>query len=128
MPAVEIGRIVWATVHDPQGRNAKSRPLVVVGTTAASVDVIALDCVGVTSQGDQSPTEMQVALPWMRQGHPRTRLTRASFAVCNWSARILPEAVERVGGVVPKTVMNQIMEILERLRQAESVAAPTPSD
>jgi mRNA-degrading endonuclease toxin of MazEF toxin-antitoxin module len=73
---------VWVELLDPQGRNPKRRPAVVITPTA---DIRADDEVVVaalSSQTDQSPSEVSVPVPWQTGGHPRTTLNRPNVVVC----------------------------------------------
>ena len=68
---LQQGRIVWVELLDPQGRNPKRRPAVVLTPTAeihADGDVIVA---ALSSQIDQSPPDVSVEVPWHRDGHPR---------------------------------------------------------
>ena len=73
---------IWQSIllPDPQGRNAKSRPFVVVGLQ----DGVAR-CVAVT--GTLVPTEpasRYVPLPWAADGRARTGLKKECWAYLGW--------------------------------------------
>src|SRR5438552_7296188 len=78
------GRIVWVQLPDPQGRNPKCRPAVVVTPDADIRADGEVWVVAISTQLDQAPAEAQVELPWDRRGHPRTGLRERSAAVCTW--------------------------------------------
>jgi mRNA-degrading endonuclease toxin of MazEF toxin-antitoxin module len=66
------GRIVWVELLDPQGRNRKCRPAVIV---TPDVDIRAdgeVWVVAISSQLTEAPAEVQVELPW----HPVNILER----------------------------------------------------
>ena len=67
------GRIVRVEVLDPQNRNPKCRPAVIVTPTEeirADGDVV---LVAITGSVNAAPAETQVALPWHAQGQTGTR-------------------------------------------------------
>lgn len=116
------GRIVWAELLDPQGRNPKVRPAVVVTATPEirpDGDVVV---VAVTTQLDSAPAEVCIELPWQRGGHPRTKLNQRNVAVCTWLVTLPVAEIESVGGVVPFTQLARILDIVRALEP------PPPSD
>ena len=50
MATLGRGSIIWAIVADPQGRNPKVRPLVVLTSTADIQPAGKVQCVAITSQ------------------------------------------------------------------------------
>jgi mRNA-degrading endonuclease toxin of MazEF toxin-antitoxin module len=119
------GRIIWATINDPQGRNPKSRPLVVISRDDAIPTATHIRAVAITTRVADSPTEVSVPLPWDRNGHPRTKLNHANVAVCTWSVDIPIEAVEDFSGIVPPKQMFAIDEILFRLSGSKPTEPPS---
>lgn len=122
---LQQGRIVWVEVIDPQGRNPKRRPAVVLTATEEIVAGGAVVVAALSSQIDQSPPEVSVELPWHRDGHPRTKLNRRNVVVCSWLvtvpvASILPADL---GGTVPFAQMARVLEIVRGL----TPPAPPPS-
>lgn len=114
---LQQGRIVWVELLDPQGRNPKRRPAVVLTPTAEIVAGGEVVVAALSSQIDQSPPEASVELPWHRDGHPRTKLNRRNVVVCSWivtvtAASILPEDL---GGTVPFAQMARVLEIVRGL-------------
>jgi mRNA-degrading endonuclease toxin of MazEF toxin-antitoxin module len=116
VPELVRGRIVWVELLDPQGRNPKRRPAVVLTATEeiATSDLIAV--VAVSTAVSESPREHCVELPWHRQHHPRTRLSERCVAVCNWVEAVPKEAVEITGGVVPGKPLLEILRKVAELR------------
>lgn len=105
------GRIVWAEFPDPQGRNPKCRPAVIISSddeiqTGADVWVVAI-----TTRVDQAP-DVEVALPWHAQGHPRTGLNERCVAVCSWRVRIPVTSIQGYAGVVPGKQLLQILGLV----------------
>ena len=122
--ALQQGRIVWAEVLDPQGRNPKVRPAVIL--TPASEIKEEVVVAARTSRTDDSPPEVSVELPWHAGGHPRTKLDRRNVVVCTWLVTILISAIQGTLGLVPFAQMARILEIVGALgTQSES---PPPTD
>ena len=66
------GRIVWATVPDPRGGNAKARPAEVVTATADIDPAGEVQVAAITTLVGQAPFAETVELPWSAGGHPDT--------------------------------------------------------
>lgn len=112
---LELGRIVWAEIADPNG-HVKLRPAVIVHTGKSSDASNLLHVVAVTSRiPDPLPT-MYVLLPWHPQRHPRTGLLKKSAAVCNWLSMITPAAVRDIAGVVPGECLLEILSNISKLQ------------
>jgi mRNA-degrading endonuclease toxin of MazEF toxin-antitoxin module len=119
------GRIVWVELVDPQGRNPKCRPAVIV-TPDEDIRVDGeVWVVAISSQLDEAPAESQVELPWHRTGHPRTGLKERSAAVCTWLEKVSVAAIRGYAGTVPG---RQLLDILTRIKPPEPPAetAATP--
>lgn len=58
------GRIVRVEVLDPQNRNPKRRPAVIVTPTAEIQPDDEVVLVAITGSANAAPAEVQVALPW----------------------------------------------------------------
>ena len=61
------GRIVWVELLDPQGRNRKCRPAVIVTPDTDIREDGEVWVVGISTQLDQAPADVQVELPWDRR-------------------------------------------------------------
>lgn len=122
------GRIVWAELLDPQGRNPKVRPAVIITTTPEIRPNGEVVVVAVTTQPDMAPAEVCVELPWQRGGHPRTKLNQRNVAVCTWLVTIPMAEIESVGGVVPLAQMSRIIEIVRAIEQPPPADAPPAPD
>lgn len=105
---LELGRIVWADVADPNG-NVKQRPAVVVSATETIRPGSPIRVVAVTSRVSELLPADYVLLPWHPQRHPRTGLNRRSAAVCNWVCTIMPDDVKDLAGVVPGECLFEIL-------------------
>lgn len=109
MATAARGRIIWAEVPDPQGRNPKSRPLVILTPTDAIDPARVVQCVAITTRLDVAPAEVQVELPWHAQGHPRTGLKERCAAVCTWLVEVPLAGIESYAGTVPARQLLQIL-------------------
>jgi mRNA-degrading endonuclease toxin of MazEF toxin-antitoxin module len=109
------GRIVWATVPDPQGRNPKDRPLVVISDSSKSAADDDLVVVAVTTQAHEAPREHCVALPWARGPGCITKLTEPSATVCTWLCTINKSAIRKVGGLVPPKFVKEILAKIDEM-------------
>jgi mRNA-degrading endonuclease toxin of MazEF toxin-antitoxin module len=109
-PPIRQGRIVWVEMFDPQGRNPKVRPAVVVTKSPEIRDDGNVTVVAVTSQTLEAPVEVSVLIPWQNGGHPKTKLDRRCAAVCSWSESVPVSSIVRVGGIVPLFEMGQIVK------------------
>lgn len=101
---------------DPQKRNRKCRPAVVVTPDADIRADGEVWVVAISTQLDDAPADAQVELPWQRGGHPRTGLKERSAAVCTWMEKVSVTAIQAVAGVVPG---RQLLGILTRIHLPE---------
>src|SRR5262245_9490809 len=107
------GRIVWVTVPDPRGGNAKQRPAVIVsdGIDADGKVLVA----AITTQLGQSRFNETVELPSLPTGHPETKLKRPSEVVCSWVLRVAVADVRDTGGFLPADILAEVLVKIERL-------------
>jgi mRNA-degrading endonuclease toxin of MazEF toxin-antitoxin module len=113
------GRIVWVELLDPQGRNPKRRPAVVVTPDAEIRPDGDIWVVAISTQFDESPASVQVELPWDRRGHPRTKLKERCAAVCSWIAKVSVANIQEYAGIVPG---RQLLDIQTRIKSPDSPA------
>jgi mRNA-degrading endonuclease toxin of MazEF toxin-antitoxin module len=107
------GRIVWVEVPDPQGRNPKKRPAVIVTPTDEIQPDGAVRIVGISTKFEEAPPEVQVALPWDARGTAKTQLRKASWAVfCTWIITVPTASIVECRGLVPP---RQLLEIVQKL-------------
>lgn len=109
MAELACGRIVWVEMPDPQGKNPKCRPAVIVSAPEALAGATEAWAVGITTQVDSAPPEVSVELPWHRNGHVRTGLRQRSAAVCTWLRKISLDRVQEHAGFVPDRQLFQIL-------------------
>jgi mRNA-degrading endonuclease toxin of MazEF toxin-antitoxin module len=121
---LQFGRIVWAEIVDANGI-PKLRPGVIVTPTDRITPGVLLDVIAVTSRVPEPLPQDHVLLPWHAQRHPRTGLTRKCAAVCTWVVRIRHTAIREVAGIVPGTVM---LEILSKVTALLSPPSAPPDE
>lgn len=111
------GRIVWVELLDPQGRNPKRRPAVILTPTREIRADGEIVVASISSQVDQSPPDVSVELPWHRDGHPRTKLDRRNVVVCKWLVTLSVASIQPddIGGIVPFAQMARVLEIVRLL-------------
>ncbi len=110
------GRIVWVELLDPQGRNPKRRPAVIVTPDEEIQPDGEVWVVAISSQLDAAPAEDQVELPWDRRGHPKTKLKERCAAVCSWMERVSVASIQEYAGIVPG---RQLLDIQNRIKPPE---------
>lgn len=115
------GRIVWVELLDPQSRNRKCRPAVIVTPDADIQADGEVWIVAITTRLDAAPAEVQVELPWDRRGHPRTGLKERCAAVCTWMERVNVADIQGSAGIIPG---RQLLDILSRITLPEPPADP----
>lgn len=128
--SLEQGRIVWAELLDPQGRNPKRRPAVVLTPTAEIRPDGEIVVAALSSQVDQSSPDVSVELPWHRDGHPRTKLNRRNVVVCTWLVTLPVVAVgpDDFGGRVPFAEMARILKIVRALQGPSADQPPSETE
>ncbi|MGL4550054.1 MAG: hypothetical protein ACRC33_02610 [Gemmataceae bacterium] len=126
-----IGRIVYAVVNDPQGRNPKERPCLIVNRDPEDTPDARLAVVAITSTfAEIEPADRVMILYPQAQlngrPHPITGLTCESAAACRWQTLIRESEVTGVGGRVPGHLLDRVLtrvnELVEerRARQADA--------
>jgi mRNA-degrading endonuclease toxin of MazEF toxin-antitoxin module len=110
---LERGRIVYVEQPDPQGRNPKRRPCVIVTATEDIKPEGEATVVAISGRQDLALPEHQVELPWHAQGHPRTGLTKRSVAVCTWLATVPVSSIVGYGGKVAAAHLIQILQKIQ---------------
>jgi mRNA-degrading endonuclease toxin of MazEF toxin-antitoxin module len=127
---LQQGRIIWVALLDPQGRNSKRRPAVILTPTSeirpdGDVVVAAL-----SSQTDQSPPEVSVEAPWHRDGHPKTKLNRRNVVVCTWLATLKVATIQPddIGGLMPFAQMARVLEIVRALEKPATDEPPPETE
>ena len=110
------GRIVWVELLDPQGRNRKCRPAVIVTPDTDIRPDGDVWVIAISTQLKEAPPEEQVQLPWDRRGHPRTGLKEPCAAVCTWMEKVSVASIQEMAGIVPG---RQLLDIQRRIKFPE---------
>jgi mRNA-degrading endonuclease toxin of MazEF toxin-antitoxin module len=117
VPKPEQGRIVLVEIPDPQSRNAKTRPAVIVSKMEEIRSEGLIACVAVTSAvPDKLPADC-VLLPFSSSGKTRTGLKIRSAAMCSWLFQITEDEIEKYIGVVPPQKLQEILACIEKRKQ-----------
>ncbi len=109
MPTLARGTIVWVQIDDPQGRNPKCRPAVVLTATNEITPDGEVWVAGISTQIGAAPPEECVELPWHRDRHPKTGLTERCEAVCTWLKKVKVSDIQGLAGVVPGAPLLHIL-------------------
>jgi mRNA-degrading endonuclease toxin of MazEF toxin-antitoxin module len=109
VPKPEQGQIVWVETCDPQGRNLKKRPAVIVTPTTEIQAGNPVVCVAITAELPRKLTDDFVLLPYQRGGHPRTGLRKRSAAMCSWLVVVTEEEIVGHLGRAPKPQLDEIL-------------------
>lgn len=127
---LQQGRIVWAELLDPQGRNPKRRPAVVLTPTAEIRSDGEVVVAALSSQIDQAPPQVSVPVPWHRDGHPRTKLNRRNVVVCSWLVTLPVASIQPddIGGIVPFAEMARVLEIVRSLQSGPTDQPPSENE
>ena len=116
VPALIQGRIVWATLPDPQGRNPKDRPLIILSHNADQLgDNDEVKVIGISTHQGEAPWNVQVPLPWSPAGNSVTRLREPCSAVCTWTANIKKGTIRKVSGSVPPATLQTILDTIQKI-------------
>jgi mRNA-degrading endonuclease toxin of MazEF toxin-antitoxin module len=113
LSAYRRGQIVRAVVPDPQGRNPKARPCVVVSPAPGIDGSLAL--IGITGELSERSGPDWIDLPYHNgDPHPRTGLSKESAALCTWQIVVAQEDIIGPMGTAPAA---QLARILHRLTE-----------
>ncbi len=111
--------VIIVDLFDPQGRNPKDRPCVLVSpperfAVGGPFDVVAIT----TLLPDPLPFD-HVPLPWHPRHHPRTGLNKRNAAVCSWRVEVEASRILRKIGHVTLRRLLQIDALLLSIRGDE---------
>lgn len=116
VPSLVQGRIVRATVPDPQGQNPKNRRCVVISDNQAITPGGRVVIVGITTELTQSPAAHYV--PLQHGAKCWTGLTDPSAALCTWTVELPVAAVDvQPNFVRPEHVLAILHTVKELIDQ-----------
>src|SRR4051812_11200586 len=110
-PPFRRGQVIWCPVLDPQDRNLKERPCVVLGCNEELAAVV-----GVTSTLDEIDPADRVDLPFGTATPCHTGLKRPSAVNCRWQEVIPVADVRHVMGFVLEDHLTRIVARVAQLR------------
>ena len=111
--------VIVIDLLDPQGRNPKDRPCVIVSSPERIAAGGPLEVVAITTSPSPDPLPFDhVRLPWQVPGETRCRtgLDKPNAAICSWLVEIELSRIARIIGHVPIKPMFKINAALLRLR------------
>jgi mRNA-degrading endonuclease toxin of MazEF toxin-antitoxin module len=120
VPTPQRGRIVRVSALDPQGANPKVRPFVIVTATDEIEPGKPFVGVAITGTFSIPPLPDEVQLPSRKDGHPQTKLTKEAVAKCSWARAIMHEEIVDYKGMVPRVLMEQILNIVDTLDKQQN--------
>ena len=125
MPNLRFGDIVEAEILDPNGKNKKPRPVVVVTpdsemTSALSIAVVAISTLPPSGALPASYFELPAKLTVHGKGHPVTGLKAQCWAKCDWRCAIDKSDILYVRGCVPASILKKIAVYLASLTTTSS--------
>lgn len=107
---VRFADIVFAEVLDTNGRNPKTRRVVVLTPDAELAAGFPIVVAGVTGKLPNPLTADYVMLPYKNPPgrHPKTGLTKAAAVLCTWIVTITANDIRGRSGFVPPVHMTLI--------------------
>ena len=118
MPKPEQGRIILVETRDPQNRNAKTRPALIVSRTDEIESEGRIACVAITSAVPDDPPDDCFLLPFSPAGNSRTGLKMRSAAMCSWLFEITEDKIERYLGILSPAKLQEILAYIENRKQS----------
>lgn len=109
MPKPEQGRIILVAVADPQDRNVKIRPAVIISETSQIQADGRIACIAVTSSLPDKLPDDCILLPFQLGGQTRTGLRKRSAAMCSWPFETTEDKIVKYLGIVPPKILDEII-------------------
>jgi mRNA-degrading endonuclease toxin of MazEF toxin-antitoxin module len=111
---LQQGSIVQAKISDPQGRNTKLRPLVIVTPRTDFPTAKELFAVAITGRFADPLQADEVKLPYHPGGLANSGLRKPCIAKCSWLVTLRPQDIVKQSGFLSA---NTLLEILRKLGQ-----------
>jgi hypothetical protein len=104
------GRIIWAEYPDPDGKNEKLRPAAILDQDSDIDGKSPICCVALShSAAKRRPlAATHIPVPWNKSGAVRTKLKKATVAVCEWVPLVDPAKIDDIAGVLPPITLADI--------------------
>ncbi|MGH7135104.1 MAG: hypothetical protein ACREHD_05145 [Pirellulales bacterium] len=118
VPSLCQGRIIWSDVADRLG-NVKRRPVVIVtpdDDIKTAAELIGVVCSTTSAYVQPRPADY-IEVPHHPTGNCRTKLRKATVAVCRWTVELSKELLlaldeEDYAGVIPPRTLKSIIEAM----------------
>ena len=118
LPKLIQGRIVWASVPDPQGQNVKRRRCVAIDVDMPIDGQMFVRIVGITTEMTQSPQSHYVPLPYARPPQKSwSGLVESCAALCTWVIDIDESLVEITPWFIPPKYVDAMQASIETLEK-----------
>lgn len=114
------GRLVWIDVTGLDGR-PKRRPVVITTPDtdiASATELAGIACSHSAVLRSPRPADY-FDMPYHPSGRCRSKLTKPTIAICRWTVKLPKADIETlpdryIGGVVPRTLVQQLIQASER--------------
>ena len=117
-PKLIQGRIVWASVPDPQGQNVKRRRCVAIDVDRPIEGEVFVRIVGITTEMTQSRQSHYVPLPFDRPPQKSwSGLVEPCAALCTWVIDIDESLVDLTTWFIGPKYVDAIQELIESLEK-----------
>ena len=103
------GQVVDVSITDPNGRNTKIRPAVVLTDASELTDDSEIIVVAISTKFTLPLRSDYVKMPWSYDGRVKTGLVEPCVAKCHWLAKVTKKQIVSVRGWLPSAVMVDIM-------------------
>lgn len=119
MPNFRFGDIVEAEILDPDGKNKKPRPVVIITPdselpSATSITVVAISTSSALGPIPASYFELPAKLTAHGKGHPVTGLKVQCWAKCDWRCAVEKADILYVRGNVPGSILKRMADYLAK--------------
>jgi mRNA-degrading endonuclease toxin of MazEF toxin-antitoxin module len=119
VPNFRFGDIVEAEILDPDGKNKKPRPVVIITPdselpSATSITVVAISTSPALGPIPASYFELPAKLTAHGKGHPVTGLKLRCWAKCDWRCAVERSDILYVRGRVPGSILKRMAEYLAK--------------
>jgi mRNA-degrading endonuclease toxin of MazEF toxin-antitoxin module len=115
VPKPEQGRVVLVEVFDPQDRNPKSRPAVIISETSEIEAEGLIACVAITTMVPDKVPDDCVLLPFDPTGKSRSGLKKRCAAKCSWLFEIEKDDIEKYLGILSPQKLREVLDCVAKL-------------
>jgi mRNA-degrading endonuclease toxin of MazEF toxin-antitoxin module len=116
--------VIVSGLLDPQRRNPKDRPCIIIEEPASDDVDRSYLVVGITTTLPDVLTPDHIPIPWQRPRHPETGLNERNAALCTWVAQVDESRIIRRIGDTPPRRLLEIAEALKRLSEGLESSPP----